>query len=189
MPRVTLVGYRGSGKSSVAARLAALLGCSWQDADERLEREVGGSIAELIASRGEPAFRDLEAALLGRLLAEEQGVIATGGGVILREENRATLRSHGRPVIWLSAPAEVLRARIAADPTTAARRPALAGTDPLAEVAAAVAAREPLYHAVADAVIDVSLEPTERVAARIAAWLIGSAAGSRGPVAAAEAIP
>lgn len=189
MPRVTLVGYRGSGKSSVAARLAASLDCSWQDADELLEREAGRSIADVIATHGEPGFRDLEATLLTRLLAEEPGVVATGGGVILREANRAALRARGRPVIWLAAPAEVLRARIAADPTTAARRPALAGTDPLAEVAAAVTAREPLYRAVADAVIDVSHEPADRIAARIAAWLARFALAPPGPAAAAEAIP
>jgi shikimate kinase len=178
MPRVTLVGYRGSGKSSVAARLAALLACDWEDADDVLEREVGESITALITSRGEDCFRDLESMLLDRLLTEEPGVLATGGGVVLREANRAALRSRGRPVVWLTAPAEVLRARLAADPATAARRPALLGSDPLAEVAAAVAAREGLYREVADAVIDVSKDPPERIAARIASWLDRSTAGS-----------
>jgi shikimate kinase len=190
MPRVTLVGYRGSGKSSVAARLARLLGCSWQDADDVLEREAGESIAALVATRGESFFRNLESDLLTRLLAEESGVLATGGGVVLRDANRATLRAKGRPVVWLTAPADVLRARLAADPATAARRPALAGTNPLDEVAAALVAREPLYHAVADAVIDVSSDPPERIATRIAVWLDRSAAAladSPGP--AGEAIP
>jgi len=98
MPRITLVGYRGSGKSAVAARLATRLGCSWQDADDVLEREAGESIASLVTSRGEGVFRDLESTLLGRLLVAEPGVLATGGGVILREANRAALRSQGRPV-------------------------------------------------------------------------------------------
>lgn len=171
MPRITLVGYRGSGKSSVAARLATLLGCSWRDADDALEREAGESIATLIAARGEGHFRDRESTLLHTLLAEERGVLATGGGVVLREASRAALRSHGRPVVWLTAPADVLKARLAADPATAARRPALSGTNPLDEVAAALFAREPLYRAVADAVIDVSADPPELIASRIAAWL------------------
>jgi shikimate kinase len=175
MPRVTLVGYRGSGKSSVAASLAALLGCSWQDTDDVLESEARTSIAALIAARGEGCFRDLESTLLRRLLAEERGVLATGGGVILRDDNRAKLRSQGRPVVWLTAPADVLRARLAADPATAARRPALSGTNPLDEVATALVARAPLYRAVADAMIDVSRDPPERIAARIAAWLGHSA--------------
>jgi shikimate kinase len=190
MPRITLVGYRGSGKSSVAARLATLLGCSWQDADDVLEREAGESIAALIAARGEGHFRDLESTLLDKLLAEERGVLATGGGVILREDNRAALRSQGRPVVWLTAPADVLKARLAADPATAARRPALSGTNPLDEVATALVARGPLYRAVADAVIDVSAEPPERIAARIAAWLGRSTPRGSGSLApAGEAIP
>lgn len=171
MPLVTLVGYRGSGKSSVATHLAKLLGCSWQDADDVLEREAGQSIAALVASRGEAFFRDLESAVLGRMLAREQGVLATGGGVVLRATNRDLLHVHGRPVVWLQAPPAVLRPRIAADPASAARRPALTGTDPLAEVEAAVAAREPLYRAVADGIIDVSDDPAQRIAVRIAAWL------------------
>jgi len=190
MPRITLIGYRGSGKSAVAAHLAARWGCSWQDADDVLEREAGESITALVASRGEGWFRDLESTLLDRLLGEETGVLATGGGVILREANRAALRAHGRPVVWLMASADVLRARLAADPATATRRPSLSGTNPLDEVAAALIARAPLYRAVADAVIDVSVEPAERIAERIAAWLDGSAPHGPDPCdPAGEAIP
>ena len=173
MPRITLIGYRGSGKSSVAARLAARLGCSWSDADELLEHELGIAIAALIHDRGESYFRDREADLLTRLLAEEAGVVATGGGVVLRPENRAVLTARGRPVVWLRAPAGVLRDRLAADPATISRRPALGGGDVLDEVAAAVVAREPLYRAVADAVIDVTGDSPDRVAERLAAWLVG----------------
>jgi shikimate kinase len=187
MPRVTLVGYRGSGKSSVAAELAERLGCSWADADLVLEQELGTTIATLVAERGEPFFRDREADLLGRLLAAGEGVLATGGGVVLRPANRDLLTSHGRPVIWLQAPADVLRGRLAADPATALRRPALTGGDVLDEVATAVAAREPLYREVADAIIDCSSDPPGRLAERIAAWLAAWRPASR--VGAAEPIP
>jgi len=171
MARVTLIGYRGSGKSSVATLLAERLGCGWSDADEVLERETGSSIAALIGSRGEGFFRDREAELLGRLLVEEPGVLATGGGVILRAENRSLLRRKGRPVVWLTAPAAVLRERLAADPATAARRPALTGGDVLDEVAGALAAREPLYRQTADALIDVADASPDELATSIAAWL------------------
>lgn len=171
MPRITLIGYRGSGKSTIAAGLSDRLGCSWQDADDALEAETGTTIAEFIVARGEPAFRDLETVLLERLLATERGVLATGGGVVLRPHNRNLLRRDGQPVVWLAAPADVLRARLAADPSTAARRPALAGGAVLDEVAAAVVAREPLYRSAADAVIDVSATPPQVIVARIAAWL------------------
>lgn len=173
MPRITLVGYRGTGKTAVAARLATRLGCPWTDADDVLEREAGVSIATLIRDRGEPCFRDHESDLLARLLAGEAGVLATGGGVVLRPGNRELLTTRGRPVVWLWAPADVLRARLAADPATAARRPALAGGDVLDEVAAAVAAREPLYRSVADAVIDTTSDSPERLAERLAGWLAG----------------
>jgi len=152
--------------------LAERLGCGWSDADEALERELGSNIAAVIGSRGEGFFRDQEAELLRRLLTEEKGVLATGGGVILRDDNRSLLRTQGRPVVWLTAPAAVLRRRLAADPTTAARRPSLAGGDVLDEVAGALAEREPLYRQTADAMIDVADASPDELATRIAAWLV-----------------
>jgi len=128
-------------------------------------------------------FRDEEAAELDVLLARCDGVLATGGGVVLRPVNREALVRRGRPIVWLTAPAETIRGRLAADPATASRRPALAtmadGTtsgDPLAEVDAALAVREPLYRSCADASFDTSRESPEAIAARIVAWL---AAGGR----------
>lgn len=171
MPRVTLIGYRGTGKTTVAALLAERLGCAWLDADVRLEEKLGCSIAAFIGARGEPAFRDEEAALLGELLEHFPGVVATGGGVVLRPANRELLRRLGRPVVWLTAPAGVIRGRLAADPTTQSRRPALAGGDPLAEVAQALSDREPLYRACADVVIDGAVDPPSIVAERIIARL------------------
>ena len=185
MPRVTLVGYRGTGKSTVAALLAGRLGCAWLDADAALEERLGTTIAALVRERGEPAFRDAEETLLRELLDSCAGVLATGGGVVLRPVNREALRSRGRPVAWLTAPADVIRGRLAADPLTRDRRPALsagaaAAGDPLAEVDAALASREALYREVADAVFDTAAEPPERVAGRIASWLAsGQHAGGR----------
>lgn len=171
MPRVTLVGYRGTGKSTVAAVLSDRLGVAWRDADAVLEERIGRSITELVGSRGEAAFRDVETEVLRDTLPAFTGVLATGGGVVLRPENRRLLRERGRPVVWLTAPAEVIRRRLAADPTTAARRPALHGGDPLDEVAAALDAREPLYREVADVVFDTATDPPAGVAERILAWL------------------
>lgn len=171
MPRVTLVGYRGTGKSTVAAVLSDRLGVAWRDADAVLEERIGRSITELVGSRGEAAFRDVETEVLRDTLPAFTGVLATGGGVVLRPENRRLLRERGRPVVWLTAPAEVIRRRLAADQTTAARRPALHGGDPLDEVAAALDAREPLYREVADVVFDTATDPPAGVAERILAWL------------------
>ncbi|MDA1040831.1 MAG: shikimate kinase [Planctomycetota bacterium] len=170
MPLITLIGYRGCGKSTVAALLAARLGCGWQDADAVLEAAAGCSIAEMIAAQGEAAFRDAEATILASTLASAAGVVATGGGVVLRAENRRLLREAFRPVVWLSASADVVRCRLAADPTTASRRPALAGGDLLDEVATTIADREPLYRECADLVIDTASTTPASVAETIVGW-------------------
>ncbi|MFM9194327.1 MAG: shikimate kinase [Planctomycetia bacterium] len=189
MPRITLIGYRGTGKSTVAALLGDILGCGWCDADVVLEKKLGCSIAALVRERGEPVFRDEEAVVLGELLAGFSGVLSTGGGAVLRAANREALRKLGRPVVWLTAPADVVRRRLAADPATAARRPALAASagggpsghgDPLAEVAQALEHREPLYRAIADFQVDTSIAAPAAVAAQVAEWLREAWPGAEG---------
>ena len=91
--------------------------------------------------------------------------------MVLREANRRLLRERGRPVIWLDAGADVVRARLAADPTTALRRPGLSGADPLAEVAATLAAREPLYRSTADVRLDAGGGSPQQIATWIIEWL------------------
>lgn len=185
MPRITLIGYRGTGKSTVAALLGEILGCEWCDADVMLEKKLGCSIASLVRDRGEAHFRDEEAVVLAELLERFPGVLSTGGGAVLRAGNREALRGVGRPVVWLTAPADVVRRRLAADPTTKERRPALAGPvahgDPLLEVAAALEEREPLYRACADFRVDTSLAAPAAVAAQVTEWLRSDwAAGGSG---------
>ena len=171
MPQVTLIGYRGTGKSTVAALVAARLGCDCVDADAVLESRLDTTIAALIRDHGEPAFRDAEAEVLADLLDSCRGVLATGGGVVLRPENRVRLCESGRTVIWLTAPADVIRGRLAADPTTRHRRPGLTTADPLGEVEAALAARLPLYTECADVAFDTGVEPPATVADRVVEWL------------------
>lgn len=179
MPRVTLIGYRGTGKSTVANIVAARLGCDWIDADDVLESRLGTTITALVRDRGEPAFRDAEAEILADLLGSFHGVLATGGGVVLRPANRTLLRAAGRPVVWLTAPADVIRNRLTADPTTRDRRPGLAGGDPLAEVETALAVRGPLYAECADTAVDTATETPAAVAARVVDWLITHGGGTR----------
>lgn len=177
MAGVTLVGYRGCGKSTVAGLLAPRLGLPCIDADDVLEQRIGGTIAALVAARGEPEFRELESEVLAELLAGPPVILATGGGVVLREANRGLLRASGRPVIWLRAEAGVVRSRLAADPTTATRRPGLSGGDPLDEVVEALTAREPLYAAVADVAFDTGAEAPGAIVERIVAWLAARLGG------------
>ena len=95
------------------------------------------------------------------------GVLATGGGVVIRPENRIALATRGGLVVWLTATVEVVRRRLAVDPTTLSRRPALSGTDPLAEVAATMLQREPWYRATAALSLDTSHIPPAEIARRI----------------------
>jgi shikimate kinase len=171
---VFLVGPRGSGKSTVAALLAGRLGMEWIDADALLEQRAGCSIRALFASEGEVGFRQREAALLAELCAWPDHVIATGGGVVLREENRERMRGRG-VVVWLKADVDTLWGRISGDAGTAERRPALTGGG-RAEVAEIVAAREALYQAVAHHVVDTTAREPVAVCEEILAWLASLAA-------------
>jgi shikimate kinase len=159
MPHLYLIGARGSGKSSVGAVVAARLGRPFFDADVVLEADAGMTIRDIFAAEGEGGFRDRESATVCQLAGGSPAVIATGGGVILRAENREALRATG-VVVWLCAPAELLWDRISTDPTTAARRPNLAGGG-LDEVKALLAVRDPLYAMTAHAVVDASRSPED----------------------------
>jgi len=165
-----LIGYRGTGKTTVGRVLATKLNRAFFDADELVEAVAGCSIADIFARAGEADFRDREAAALADLCARPPAVLATGGGAILRESNRALLKASGF-VVRLAAPPEVLWARICADTATAARRPALTSSGGEAEVRALLAAREPLYRATADFAVDCGAASPETVAdAILSAW-------------------
>lgn len=171
MPRLTLVGFRGTGKSTVAEAVASRFGCGWHDADVEFERRFGGSVAGFFAAHGEQAFRDREEELLEQLLGGCAGVLSTGGGVVLRPGNRRRLLERGRPIVWLDASAEAVRSRLARDPSTSGRRPSLTGDDPFAEVEKLLAEREPLYAEVADLRLDTTDSSPEAVVVRIVDWL------------------
>jgi shikimate kinase len=150
---VALIGYRGTGKSTVARHLALELGWVWVDADVEIELRAGKSIAAIFADDGEVRFRDLEADVLTGLVVRPRTVIAAGGGVVLREENRRQLGRCGY-VVWLRAsPATILR-RVENDATSAGRRPQLTTAGGDAEVVRLLAQREPLYRQCAQLEID-----------------------------------
>lgn len=173
VPRIFLVGPRGSGKTTVAQPLAQHLGWHWLDADERIEARAGQSIRAIFADEGEAGFRKRETDILRELTSgPERCVIATGGGIVLFPDNRDRLRTSGR-VVYLTADIDTLWRRIANDSTSAERRPALSigGRE---EVAQIVAAREPLYRACAHHIVDTSDRSAEEVATDILIWWQGS---------------
>ncbi|MCI0684800.1 MAG: shikimate kinase [Gemmataceae bacterium] len=169
-PIIFLIGYRGTGKSATARALAARLAWSWCDADELLEERFGKTIRQIFDDEGEAGFRDKEAAVLDELAGRRCWVIATGGGVVLRPENRAKLRTG--VTVWLTAAPATIWERLQADATTAERRPNLAQGG-LAEIEELLRLRQPLYEACADWMIDTTEQLPEHVAERIAAWLQG----------------
>lgn len=166
-----LIGYRGTGKSTVARLLAEHLNLTALDADEELERRAGQTIAEIFAGGGEQAFRDLESRVVADLAERENLVLALGGGAVLREENRRAIRGRGT-VFWLRAGVETIERRIAADAATSARRPNLTAAGGQAEIRELLALREPLYRALADHEIDTEGKMPVQVAQEIAALVI-----------------
>jgi shikimate kinase len=163
---VALVGYRGTGKSTVGQLLAAQLGQPFHDADQAFEARVGQPIRTFFEQQGEPAFRDEEEAILCTLVEIPDVVLATGGGVVLREANRKLLKRLGT-VVWLYAPPDVIVERLRQD--RAPQRPALTAVGLLDEVAAVLEERTPLYRQVADLMIDTSGRTPESICEAIRA--------------------
>jgi len=148
---LVLVGLMGAGKSTVARALGERLGRRLVDTDSVIEARTGRTVREIFADDGEPAFRDLEAQVLADALADpEPTVIAAAGGVVLRDENRAVLRSSGARVVWLAADPSGLLERV----RSGGHRPAL-DADPAGTLLRMHEIREPLYREVADLIVSI----------------------------------
>ena len=167
---LSLIGYRGTGKSTVGMRLARRLKWDWLDADNELERRAGRNIKEIFATDGEPTFRQLEREVLVDLLGRQRLVLSTGGGCVMNADTRRDLRAAG-PVVWLRASVETIASRILQDKTTNARRPNLTATGGIDEIRALLSQREPLYRECATITIDTEGLSLDEVAARVLSQL------------------
>ncbi len=146
--RIFLVGPMGAGKSTLGRRLAKRLGCRFLDSDQALEARTGVDIPTIFEIEGEAGFRDREAALIEEFTQERDVVVATGGGAVLRPENRAYLAGRG-VVVYLRADVATQLRR-----TARGNRPLLQTADPEARLTALLAERDPLYQSIADITLD-----------------------------------
>ena len=147
---LVLIGYRGTGKSAVAAILSQKLRMVTVSLDEEIVREAGMPISEIVEKHGWPWFRDLESKIVERFAMRDEAILDTGGGVVLRPENVEQLR-RGGALFWLKASVDVIVERIQGS----TERPSLTeGRSFLEEVEEVLSERLPLYRAAADREID-----------------------------------
>ena len=159
-----LVGLPGSGKSTLGRQLARRLGKRFLDCDTELETRLGVTIPVIFEIEGEPSFRDREAALLAELVQQTGVVLATGGGVVLRPENREQLRLNGT-VVYLFAQPEALVERT----RRSRHRPLLNTPDLLGRLNELHAKRDALYRETADVVLPSDREQISRFAQQLEA--------------------
>ena len=177
---VILLGYRGSGKTTVGPRLAERLGLRFADTDDEVVRRFGGRpIKEIWESVGEPAFREVEADVLEEEVSQPGVVVALGGGAVTQSAaSRVAVRNSHALKVYLFAPAMVLSHRIRGDAGTGDNRPSLTGHGAAdAEVAEVLSVRDPVYRQTADVVVDVSKASINDIVEQIAAAYESASAG------------
>jgi shikimate kinase len=146
---IVLIGYRGTGKSAVGKALAAKLGREVVSTDKEIVRRAGRSIPEIVAAHGWEYFRDLESEVCRDLAGQNNLVIDTGGGAILRQQNVDRLKQNGS-LFWLTASVETIVSRIGRD----TQRPSLTGTKSFVdEIQEVLHERIPRYQAAADHIL------------------------------------
>lgn len=170
---IFLIGMMGSGKTTVGRRLAAALGRAFVDADRELEQRCGVAVSTIFELEGEDGFRRRETQLIQELTRRSGLVMATGGGAVLRDENRALLRERGL-VIYLRASLPELWHRLRHDKV----RPLLRTANPRQRIADLMQQRDPLYEQTAHLSILTGRQPADRVVADIIAMLPPSPAAS-----------
>ncbi|MEQ1791167.1 MAG: shikimate kinase [Nitrospiraceae bacterium] len=156
---IVLIGYRGTGKSTVGRLLAERLGRTLVSTDAEIVARAKRAIPEIVAQEGWDYFRDLESDICRELAGRDQLVIDTGGGAILRPQNVEALKKSGR-LFWLTASVETISTRIGGDN----QRPSLTGTKSFVdEVADVLRERTPKYQAAADHVVATDDRSTDQL--------------------------
>lgn len=167
--KIILIGYRATGKSTLGRALAQRLSYRFFDVDQEIESAQGQTIQRMVEQKGWPFFRKLERSCLESLIPAERMIIAPGGGAILHESVWSRLKERGL-VIWLTAPVEILAARLAADTLSASQRPTLTGQDIVLEIKQVLQEREPLYRAGSHFAVDTQRPLEELVETILTLW-------------------
>lgn len=166
---VFLVGPMGAGKSTIGRLLATELGFNFRDSDRVIEERTGADIPWIFDMEGEEGFRERESAVLHELSNEKNTVVATGGGIILREQNRGLMCSAGF-VCYLTASIDQLVERTARDK----KRPLLQVENPRQKIIDLLAIRDPLYQEAADFVVNTDRRSPKAVAQEIASLVLNN---------------
>jgi shikimate kinase len=174
---IVLIGMMGAGKSSVGACLRRRTGLGLLDMDDIVASKFGLSILEIFAEHGEKKFREAETATLRGVRTEDQAIIVTGGGIVLRKQNVEILKSQG-VVVWLDADEKTLFARA----SRKQNRPLLRTKNPRKAFSQIHDARRPLYASIADIRVDTSVLTDEEVALAILAKFRRINAKGKSPV-------
>lgn len=152
---IVLIGYRCSGKTAVGKILARRLGTDFLDTDRLIEEESGSSIQGLALAKGWGHFREMEKSLIEKVIGKDNLVIATGGGVVMDEENVTNLKRNGW-IVWLKADAATIKDRMRKEQRSGNVRPSLTGSDPLEEIEHVLNLRTALYEKAGDLTVDTS---------------------------------
>ncbi len=164
---VVLIGYRGTGKSTVGKVVAARLGCELRSTDAEIVKSAGQTIPQIVEQHGWEYFRDLETKMCQGLAGKDGLVLDTGGGAILRPQNVDMLKRTGK-LFWLTASVETIAKRIGSD----TQRPSLTGAKSfIDEIQDVLRERAPKYQAAADHVIETEGKSVSQVADEILARL------------------
>ncbi|RRV68154.1 shikimate kinase AroK [Stutzerimonas stutzeri] len=172
MKNTILIGPMGAGKSTIGRLLAKELRLPFRDSDKEIEQRTGASIPLIFDVEGEGGFREREHAVIADLCRLDGVVLATGGGAVMREDNRKALRAGGR-VVYLCTSVDQQLERTARD----RNRPLLQAADPRGVLANLMAVRDPLYRSIADVIIETDERPPRLVVMEILDRLASLAPG------------
>ncbi len=161
-----LIGFMGTGKSTVACQLSKRLNLPFFEMDEMIVQEQGMEISNIFKEKGEHYFRDLETALLKNLLQKEKGILSCGGGIVLRDENIQAMKNHGT-VILLTAKPETILKRVLHNQS----RPVLNGKKNINDITKLMKEREERYRMAADFIVSTDEKSLTQICEEIIALI------------------